>query len=142
MGVKKKTTNKTIKRSAQRSALKLRKQSAGERQRNQASPAREQEVPELKELIWQAVAMIPKGKVASYGQIAKLIGFPAHSRYVGTTLRNLPKGSKLPWFRVVNSTLRISQRGGGEARQRKLLEADGVTFVGNRVAKAHRWDAE
>ena len=86
--------------------------------------------------------MIPKGKVASYGQIAKLIGFPAHSRYVGTTLRNLPKGSKLPWFRVVNSTLRISQRGGGEARQRKLLEADGVTFVGNRVAKAHRWDAE
>ena len=142
MGVKKKTTNKTIKRSAQRSALKLRKQSAGEGQRNQASPAREQEVPELKQLIWQAVAMIPKGKVASYGQIAKLIGFPAHSRYVGTTLRNLPKGSKLPWFRVVNSTLRISQRGGGEARQRKLLEADGVTFVGNRVAKAHRWDAE
>ena len=142
MGVKKKTTNKTIKRSAQRSALKLHKQSAGEGQRNQASPAREQEVPELKQLIWQAVAMIPKGKVASYGQIAKLIGFPAHSRYVGTTLRNLPKGSKLPWFRVVNSTLRISQRGGGEARQRKLLEADGVTFVGNRVAKAHRWDAE
>ena len=96
--------------------------------------------PVLRELVWQVVAMIPPGKVASYGQIAKLTGFPNHSRYVGTTLRNLPKGSKLPWFRVVNAHLRISQRGGGEQRQRRLLELDGVEFIGERIAKQHRWE--
>ena len=96
---------------------------------------------ELKRRIWQTVSMIPKGQVASYGQIAKLCGFPAHSRYVGRTLGNLPKDSKLPWYRVVNSQRKISQRGGGEARQKKLLEAEGVTFVGATIAKAHLWDA-
>ena len=91
--------------------------------------------------IWQTVAMIPAGKVASYGQIAGLIGLPSHARLVGATLRNLPKNTKLPWFRVVNASLRISLRGGGEARQRRLLEAEGVTFIGERIAKAHRWEA-
>ena len=96
---------------------------------------------EMRERIWQTVALIPKGNVASYGQIAKLIGFPAHSRYVGRTLGNLPKRTKLPWYRVVNASLRISQRGGGEQRQRSLLEKEGITFIGERVAKHHRWDA-
>ncbi|MEM7096959.1 MAG: MGMT family protein [Pseudomonadota bacterium] len=99
-------------------------------------------MPDLRELIWQVVAMIPKGKVATYGQIATLVGFPKHSRYVGTTLRNLPKGSKLPWYRVVNAHLRISQRGGGEARQKKLLQAEGIEFIGDRVAKAQRWETD
>lgn len=93
-------------------------------------------------MVWQVVAMIPKGKVASYGQIARLIGFPRHSRYVGSTLRDLPKGSKLPWYRVVNAQLRISQRGGGEQRQRRLLEREGVEFVGDRVARSQRWETD
>lgn len=97
------------------------------------------DVPDLRQLIWQAVALIPKGQVATYGQIATLVGFPKHSRYVGSTLRNLPKNTKLPWFRVVNSQLKISQRGGGEARQRRLLEKDGVEFVGDKVAKSQHW---
>jgi methylated-DNA-protein-cysteine methyltransferase-like protein len=85
--------------------------------------------------------MIPKGKVASYGQIAALIGLPSHARYVGATLSNLPTDTKLPWFRVVNSSMRISLRGGGEQRQRRLLEAEEVTFIGARIARAHRWEA-
>ena len=85
--------------------------------------------------------MIPQGKVATYGQIAGLIGFPSHARYVGATLRNLPQNTKLPWFRVVNASLRISLRGGGEQHQRQLLEAEDVTFIGERIAKAHRWEA-
>ena len=93
-------------------------------------------------MVWQVVAMIPKGKVASYGQIARLIGFPRHSRYVGSTLRDLPKGSKLPWYRVVNAQLRISQRGGEEQRQRRLLEREGVEFVGDRVARSQRWETD
>ncbi|MEM9622943.1 MAG: methylated-DNA--[protein]-cysteine S-methyltransferase [Pseudomonadota bacterium] len=96
----------------------------------------------MQELIWQVVAMIPRGKVASYGQIAALIGFPRHSRFVGATLRRLPRDTRLPWHRVVNSSLRISQRGGGEARQRRLLEAEEVTFIGDRILRQHRWDAQ
>ncbi len=85
--------------------------------------------------------MIPHGKVATYGQIAKLIGLPSHARFVGRTLRNLPGNTKLPWHRVVNASLRISQRGGGEARQKRLLLAEDVTFIGERIARDHRWDA-
>ncbi|MEQ8689825.1 MAG: methylated-DNA--[protein]-cysteine S-methyltransferase [Pseudomonadales bacterium] len=95
----------------------------------------------MQQLIWQTVAMIPKGKVASYGQIARLIGYPNHSRYVGTTLKNLPRNSRLPWFRVVNSNLKISQRGGGAARQKRLLLAEDVNFVGEKIARAHQWEA-
>ena len=91
--------------------------------------------------IWQTVSMIPKGQVATYGQIARLIGYPSHARYVGKTLSQLPKGSKLPWHRVVNSSLKISQRGGGGARQRALLELEHITFIGDRIAQAHHWEA-
>ena len=112
-------------------------QSGGRRRTNQATINQE----EAKQQIWQVLTMIPKGQVASYGQIAKLIGYPSHSRFVGRTLANLPKDTKLPWYRVVNSTLRISQRGGGEARQRKLMEAEDITFIGDRVARGHRWQA-
>jgi len=88
------------------------------------------------------VALIPRGKVASYGQVAALAGMPRHARLVGRTLRELPTGSRLPWHRVVNAALRIAPRaGGGESRQRQRLEAEGVEFVGDRVARGCRWDA-
>ena len=134
MGVKKNSKNQIIKRSK----LRLHSQSGGSKPTNQAA---DDQNDELKARIWQTVAMIPKGKVASYGQIAKLVGYPNHSRYVGSTLRNLPKNTRLPWFRVVNSALRISQRGGGEARQKRLLLAEDVSFVGEKIARAHRWEA-
>ncbi|MEM7080354.1 MAG: MGMT family protein [Pseudomonadota bacterium] len=91
--------------------------------------------------VWQVVSMIPKGKVATYGQVAALIGLPSHSRFVGTTLRHLPKGSKLPWYRVLNAGLKSSLTGGAKARQHRLLRAEDVTFIGDKVAKAHHWDA-
>lgn len=86
--------------------------------------------------------MIPRGRVASYGQIAALAGMPRHARLVGRTLRELPKGSKLPWHRVVNATLRISMRPGGTSEQRRRLEAEGIEFVGEKVANGHRWEAK
>jgi len=86
--------------------------------------------------------MIPAGKVASYGQIAALAGIPRHARLVGRTLRELPAGSKLPWHRVVNAALRIASRAPGQMKQqRKLLEAEGIEFIGDRVVRAHRWQA-
>lgn len=94
------------------------------------------------ERIWQVVAMIPKGKVATYGQVAALAGMPTHARLVGRTLSNLPKRSKLPWHRVINAGLRISLREGsdGHLLQRKRLETEGVEFVGPRVVKDFRWE--
>lgn len=93
--------------------------------------------------IWSIVALIPRGKVASYGQIAALAGLPRHARLVGRTLRELPRGSKLPWHRVVNAALKISTRAGGAtSRARQLLEAEGVEFIGEKVVSAHRWEAE
>jgi methylated-DNA-protein-cysteine methyltransferase-like protein len=100
--------------------------------------------PTPPERIWQVVALIPPGKVASYGQVAALAGMPRHARLVGRTLRELPAGSKLPWHRVVNAAMKISQRrgSGGHALQRRRLEAEGVEFVGERIPRSFRWEAE
>ena len=87
--------------------------------------------------------MIPEGKIATYGQVAALAGMPRHARLVGRTLRDLPDGSKLPWHRVINASMRISLRAtsGSHNLQRQRLEAEGVEFIGERVARPHRWDA-
>lgn len=89
------------------------------------------------------VALIPRGRIATYGQVAALAGMPRHARLVGRTLRDLPTGTRLPWHRVVNASLRISQRRGtgGHREQRRRLEAEGVSFVGERIPKQFRWDA-
>jgi len=90
--------------------------------------------------------MIPRGKVATYGQIAELAGMPSHARLVGRTLRELPDDTRLPWHRVVNAGLRISLRGGsttggaGHDVQRQRLEAEKLEFIGQRIARAHRWE--
>jgi methylated-DNA-protein-cysteine methyltransferase-like protein len=98
----------------------------------------------LRELIWQVVASIPRGKVASYGQIARLCGYPSHSRYVGTTMKDLPKGSKLPWFRVLKSdgALAFPVASAPYKRQKELLEREKVIFKGGKVPlKQYQWDA-
>jgi methylated-DNA-protein-cysteine methyltransferase related protein len=93
------------------------------------------------ERIWQVVASIPRGRVATYGQIAHLAGMPSHARLVGRVLGNLPRGSRLPWHRVVNAGLKVSPRGDDRAmlEQRRRLEREGVTFVGARIARTHLW---
>ena len=86
----------------------------------------------LKEEIWQIVASIPQGRVATYGQIAKIVGYPSHARYVGTTLRNLPHGTKLPWHRVVNGKGQLSFPYNSQPwrLQKSRLEAEGIVFTG------------
>ncbi|GGB80331.1 O6-methylguanine-DNA methyltransferase [Marinobacterium zhoushanense] len=90
----------------------------------------------LNELIWQIVASIPEGKVATYGQIATLAGYPNHARYVGTTLKKLPKDTGLPWHRVVNARGESSFPKGSDAykRQMERLEAEGVIFRNGRLS--------
>lgn len=60
--------------------------------------------------LYQLVRRIPKGEVATYGQLAKLIGKPRHARHVGNALANTPASVKIPWHRVVNAQGRISLR--------------------------------
>ncbi len=88
------------------------------------------------ERIWQVVHQIPRGKVASYGQIAKLAELPGYARYVGYVMKNLPAGTKLPWYRVVNSQGRISfpRDSSSYQRQKSLLEKEGVVFVNGKFS--------
>lgn len=88
-------------------------------------------VPSNYQLIYATVRSIPKGRVATYGQVAELAGLPRQARLVGYALNVLPAGSTVPWHRVVNAQGRISLRSAGEGhdqRQRRRLEREGVHF--------------
>jgi methylated-DNA-protein-cysteine methyltransferase-like protein len=80
--------------------------------------------------IYAVVSMIPRGRVASYGQVAALAGVPGQARQVGYALAALDPAHELPWHRVINARGEISRRAvrGDEQRQRALLEAEGVRF--------------
>ena len=88
------------------------------------------------ERIWQVVHSIPRGQVATYGQVAGLAGLPGYARYVGTVLSKLPTGTKLPWHRVINSKGQISFPQGSEQynEQKNRLEKEGVVFLNGRVS--------
>jgi methylated-DNA-protein-cysteine methyltransferase-like protein len=81
--------------------------------------------------IYAVIARIPRGRVATYGQVATLTGLPGHARQVGTALGCLPDDSGVPWQRVINARGEVSPRGGlggEEGFQRHLLEKEGVRF--------------
>lgn len=85
------------------------------------------------EKIWQVVASIPAGCVASYGQVAAMAGLARAARLVGRTLKNLPKDTNLPWYRVVNGQGEISLPKASPVYyiQKQQLEAEGVAFNPN-----------
>ena len=80
--------------------------------------------------IYAVVRRIPRGRVATYGQIAELAGLPGHARQVGYALHALPDGTTVPWHRVLNAAGGLSPRAvqGAELTQRQLLEREGVPF--------------
>lgn len=78
--------------------------------------------------IHAVVSRIPRGRVATYGQIARIARLPGQARLVGYALHALPAFTDIPWQRVVNAKGEISVPGGSGARQRKLLESEGVRF--------------
>lgn len=99
-----------------------------------ATAKADQQRPPLYDVIYAAVKLIPRGKVATYGQIAAIIGKPRAPRAVGRALRELPEvlATRVPWQRVINSAGRCSERGGFYAdRQRDRLEAEGITIDRN-----------
>lgn len=80
--------------------------------------------------IYEVVCKIPKGKVATYGQVATLAGNPRWARVVGYALHNNPAPEIIPCHRVINREGRVAEAfvfGGGGA-QRNLLEGEGIVF--------------
>jgi O-6-methylguanine DNA methyltransferase len=96
--------------------------------------------------IWAVVRRIPRGRVATYGQVARLAGPGCGARQVGYAMHALPEGSAVPWHRVVNARGEVSRRarGAGELEQRLRLEREGVRFSGRgRIdLTAFGWPAE
>jgi methylated-DNA-protein-cysteine methyltransferase-like protein len=92
--------------------------------------------------VWRLVRRIPRGRVATYGQIAALLGRPRGARAVGWAMRHCP--DDVPWHRVVNASGGISPRARmeGMVTQRLLLIREGVPLRRGRVALArYRWRA-
>ena len=83
--------------------------------------------------IYAVVRRIPRGRIATYGQVAALARLEGHARRVGYALHALPDGAPVPWQRVVNAKGMVSRRRSGSApaaRQRRLLESEGIRFDG------------
>jgi methylated-DNA-protein-cysteine methyltransferase-like protein len=80
--------------------------------------------------IRRTIRKIPRGKVATYGQIARAAGFPGAARQVAWALHS---SRGLPWQRVLGSRGRILLQGEAALEQRLRLENEGVTFAGGRV---------
>ena len=94
--------------------------------------------------IYRRVEHIPEGTVATYGQIARMVG--VGPRQVGQALAALPPGSKCPWHRVINARGRISIRSGmhkAHLDQERRLKAEGVVFRNGSVdLEVYRWHPE
>jgi methylated-DNA-protein-cysteine methyltransferase-like protein len=96
--------------------------------------------------VYTMVAHIPPGQLATYGQVAELIGAWGCARQVGWALRRLPLPSPIPWHRVVNARGQISftpSREGSDWIQRELLLAEGIPVdaAGQLPLAQHRWRA-
>ncbi len=93
-------------------------------------------VPSKKyQIIWDTVKKIPRGKVATYGEIASVSGLLRHARLVGYALHNLPPKSGVPWHRVINSAGKISLSNidGMYDLQMELLTKEGIVFRKGKV---------
>jgi methylated-DNA-protein-cysteine methyltransferase-like protein len=101
--------------------------------------------PSKYRLIYAVVSKIPKGRVATYGQVAELAGLPRQARLVGYALNVLPPNTRVPWHRVINSRGQVSLRSNGlghDHLQAELLKREGVRFVDSTVSLPRfRWSA-
>jgi len=94
--------------------------------------------------VYALVARIPRGQVATYGQIAGVLGAPRSARIVGWAMHGSPEGNRIPCHRVIQQggTCSPNFRVGDPGAQRRLLEAEGVRFLldGRVDLEAHQWN--
>lgn len=94
----------------------------------------------MRDEVLEVVRRIPRGRVATYGDVAHLAGSPRAARQVGWVLSDLRGEDDVPWWRVVNAKGGISWRPGGcVERQRELLEQEGVAFREDGTLDLGRW---
>lgn len=88
-----------------------------------------------REAIYLALAKIPKGKVITYGNLAKLAGMPNGARLAGRLVCELPSGSRLPWHRVINAQGKTSMPVNSDSynAQMQRLEKEGVVFHNGKI---------
>ena len=90
--------------------------------------------------VFRFVKSIPRGRVVTYGQLARALKLPGGARTAGRAMYACPAGRGIPWQRVVGAQGRILIREPQASLQRKLLESEGARFVGLRVdLGAHQW---
>jgi methylated-DNA-protein-cysteine methyltransferase-like protein len=112
---------------------------AGKPPKLQMSLKRRLQVADLRgdkavDAICDVIRRIPKGWVATYGQVAAMAGLPRRARLVGRVLQRLDSATRIPWHRVVNAKGEVSyslSRNGGDIVQRRLLEKEGLRFDDN-----------
>jgi methylated-DNA-protein-cysteine methyltransferase related protein len=89
--------------------------------------------------IYAVVRRVPRGRVATYGQVAAVANLPRHARLVGYALNVLPVGSDVPWHRIVNAEGQVSPRAnalGHEDLQAQLLKREGVKMADGTIPLA------
>jgi methylated-DNA-protein-cysteine methyltransferase-like protein len=90
--------------------------------------------------VYRLVKRIPRGRVITYGQLARALRLPGGARTAGRAMFACPSGKGIPWQRVIGAEGRILIREPQASLQRKLLESEGTQFVGMRVdMDAHQW---
>lgn len=95
---------------------------------------------EMRREILNVVALVPYGKVATYGQIAKMAGYPRHARFVGRALAGLAEEHGIAWYRILNAQGKIRvmlSTDEGLSLQAQLLLAEGVFVENGGVCLAH-----
>ncbi len=95
--------------------------------------------------IYETICDVPPGTVASYGQIAELAGIPRGARQVGRALRELPKGSVVPWYRILTASGKLAFEVDSAAWRRQVdrLAAEEVVLTNGRVNMSlYRWQPD
>ena len=100
---------------------------------------------QMRSILYLLLSKIPAGRLVTYGQLARMAGYPGLARWVGRELSQLPDGTKLPWHRVVAAGGRLSlpqnTRAGDEQRQR--LRSEGIFVEQDRVKLAqYQWQPD
>lgn len=90
--------------------------------------------------VYKLVKKIPRGRVVTYGEVARALKLPGGARTAGRAMAGCPAGQGVPWHRVLGAGGRLLIREQVAALQRRLLESEGVEFRGSRVDMAkHGW---
>ena len=90
--------------------------------------------------VYELVKKIPRGRIMTYGQVAKTLRLPGGARTAGRAMAACPNGSGVPWHRVVGAGGRLLIREPYASLQRKLLETEGVEVAVKQIQKFHSYE--